>query len=288
VGRPDAVAITDYLNYEHYSIDEAYLDLYQIKLLAGRNLVESDSMVDNILINERLMKNLGIATPQDAIGVEVKLNTKQAFIVGVVNDFYGNSLKEDVDNVAMLFRPSQYRWMSVRLDLNNDESMTNALSEIERTWNKNYPDYVFQYRFLDDNVKAFYEQEFKYSKLFQIFSMIFIGIGCLGLYGLITFIANKKGKEIAVRKTLGATIGNIIVMFSKEYVTLIVISFLLALPVAWYGVDEWLSGFKNHIELQWWMFAAPGMIVLAMALLVVGSKSYNAARANPVEKLKCE
>jgi putative ABC transport system permease protein len=288
IGHMDAQSMNDYLSYEHFSIDESFLDLYQIKLIAGRNLIASDSSGGNLLINETLVKNLGFTSPEAALGSFVKVNGEKATIVGVIGDFYSNSLKEEADNTAMMFRPKEYRRMSVRLDLKPGESMTNALSEIENVWNKNYPDYLFQYTFMDDNINAFYQQEFKYSKLFQIFSMIFIGIGCLGLYGLISFIANKKGKEIAIRKTLGATISNIIAMFSREYVVLIGISFALALPIAWYSVSEWLSSFKNQVTLHWWMFAAPGAIVLAIALLVVGSKSYNAASINPVEKLKCE
>ncbi len=289
IGLPNAQTAQDYEGYEHYSVDENFLDLYGLKLLAGRNLNEADTTIDNILINETLMKNLGLGDPINAIGAELKFGDgKKVKVAGVVGDFYSNSLKEGVDNMAMIYRPAEYRWMSVRLDLKGDEAMSSALKQIEDIWNKNFPDVIFEYKFFDENIDAFYKQEFKYSKLFQIFSFIFIGIGCLGLYGLITFIANKKGKEIAVRKTLGATISNIIVMFSKEYVTLIGISFALAVPVVWYGINEWLSNFRNHIELQWWMFAAPGMLVLAIALLVVGSKSYNAARVNPVEKLKYE
>ena len=289
IGPVEASTIQDFQNYEHFSIDESFLDLYQIKLLAGRTLSESDTAAANILINETLMKNLGIETPEEAVGKEFKFgNSKKTRVAGVVGDFYSNSLKEGVDNTAMVFDPKSYRWISVQLDLKGNESMATVLKDLETVWNRNYPQDVFQYKFFDENIAAFYQQELKYSRLFQVFSMIFIGIGCLGLYGLITFIANKKGKEIAVRKTLGATISDIIVMFSKEYVLLIAISFALAIPVVWYGVNEWLSSFQNHIELKWWMFASPGIMVLVIALLVIGSKSYNAARVNPVEKLKCE
>jgi putative ABC transport system permease protein len=289
IGRLDAQVSTDYEGYEHFSIDEFFLDLYQLKLVAGRNLNESDTVLTNILINETLMKNLGFDNTEKAIGAEVKVGgDKRVKIVGIVGDFYSNSLKEGVDNTVMIYNPADYRWFSIRLDLNENQSMAGVVNGIENVWTRNFPDNLFEYQFFDENIKSFYQQEFKYSKLFQVFSLIFIGIGCLGLYGLITFIANKKGKEIAIRKTLGATISNIIVMFSKEYVALIGVSFVLAVPVVWYGVNEWLSSFRNHIELQWWMFAAPGFIVLAIALLVVGWKSFNAARVNPVEKLKCE
>jgi ABC-type antimicrobial peptide transport system permease subunit len=293
IGPMSASSVQDYKNFEFFSIDENYLDLYQIKLIAGRNLNEGDTLreaiVNNILINESLMKNLDLASPEEAMGTEWKLGGgMKVEIVGIVNDFYSNSLKEGVDNTVMVYQPKAFRWLSVRLDLNSNESMPTVLKDLQNVWDKNFPEIVFQYKFFDDNIAAFYSQEAKYAKLFEIFSTIFIGIGCLGLYGLITFMANKKGKEIAIRKTLGATISNIIVMFSKEYVVMIGISFALAVPVVWYGVSEWLSSFTNHIELQWWMFAAPGVMVLILALMVVGSKSFNAARANPVEKLKYE
>jgi ABC-type antimicrobial peptide transport system permease subunit len=289
IGPIHAQTAQDFQNYEHFSIDESFLGIYEVKILAGRNLAEGDSLIDNILINETLMKNLGINDPEKAIGSGFKFGDgRKVNVAGVVGDFYSNSLKEGVGNMAMVYQPREYRWISVRPDLHGNEAMADVVKQLENVWNKNFPDVLFQYQFFDENIKSFYKQEFKYSKLFQLFSLIFIGIGCLGLYGLITFIANKKGKEIAVRKTLGATISNIIVMFSKEYVVLIGISFALAVPVVWYGVNEWLSNFSNHIDLQWWMLVAPGFLVLMLALLVVGSKSYNAARVNPVEKLKYE
>jgi putative ABC transport system permease protein len=293
IGPVSASSVQDYENFEYFSIDENYLDLYEIKLTAGRNLDEADTVrkdiSNNVLINESLMKNLGIASPEEALGTEWKFGGGQKVtVVGVVNDFYSNSLKEGVDNIVMVYQPTSYNWLSVRLDLNAGQSMSDAIRDIEKTWSANFPEDLFQYKFFDDNISAFYAQEDKYSKLFQIFSMIFVGIGCLGLYGLITFIANKKGKEIAIRKTLGASIANIIVMFSKEYVVLIGISFAIAVPVVWYGVTEWLASFQNHIELQWWMFASPGLIVMILALSVVSSKSFNAARVNPVDKLKYE
>lgn len=289
IGALEAASANDFKNYEHFSIDENFLDLYQLKLIAGRNLTVNDSTSANILINETLMKDLGFENSSETIGRQVKVGDGvRATIVGIVGDFYSNSLKEGITNTAMFYQPEKYRWLSIRLDLNSQQSMASAVSGIEKIWNKHFPDHIFQYSFFDENINNFYQQELKYSRLFQIFSLVFIAIGCLGLYGLITFIANKKGKEIGVRKTLGATISNIIVMFSKEYVTLIVVSFVLAAPIVWYGVNEWLSSFKNHIDLQWWMFITPGLIVLSVALIVVGSKSYIAASVNPVEKLKCE
>jgi putative ABC transport system permease protein len=288
IGKPEAKDVQDYQTYEYCAVDENFLDLYGIRLIAGRNLTPADSS-RNILVNEALMRNLGYSNPLDIVGAELKLGGNgMVHVVGVINDYYGNSLKERVDNIALDANAGRYRQVSVRLDLAADQNMTDVLTKLEQTWKLIYPEHAFQALFLDDNITMFYEQELKYSRLFQIFSAMFVLIGCLGLYGLITFIANKKGKEIAVRKTLGASASNIIVMFSREYVALIAVSFALAVPIAWYGVNEWLTNFENHVDVQWWLFAVPGVMVLAIALAVVCMKSFNAAMANPVDKLRNE
>ena len=288
IGKPEANDVQDYQNYEYSAVDENFLDLYGIRLIAGRNLTPADSS-KNILVNETLMKNLGYSNPQEIVGAELKLGGDgMVHVVGVINDYYGNSLKERVDNIALDANAGRYRQVSVRLDLAADQNMTEVLTKLEQTWKLIYPEHAFQFRFLDDNIAMFYEQELKYSRLFQLFSAMFVLIGCLGLYGLITFIANRKGKEIVVRKTLGASVGNIIVMFSREYVALIAVSFALAVPIARYGVNEWLMNFENHVVVQWWLFAVPGVTVLAVALAVVCMKSFNAAMANPVDKLRNE
>jgi ABC-type antimicrobial peptide transport system permease subunit len=288
IGKPEANDVQEYQNYEYSAIDENFLDLYGIRLIAGRNLTPADSS-KNILVNETLRRNLGYNNSVDIVGAELKLGGDgMVHVVGVINDYYGNSLKERVDNIALDANAGRYRQVSVRLDLAADQHMTDVLTKLEQTWKSIYPEHAFQFRFLDDNIAMFYEQELKYSRLFQVFSMMFVLIGCLGLYGLITFVANRKGKEIAIRKTLGASAGSIIIMFSREYIALITVSFALAVPIAWYGVNEWLMNFESHVDVQWWLFAAPGVIVLAIALAVVCMKSFNAAIANPVDKLRNE
>jgi ABC-type antimicrobial peptide transport system permease subunit len=289
IGRPEANAMEDYKVFEYEGIDPNYLDLFQIKLLAGRNLMMSDS-VGNILINNTLAKALELGSPEVAVGKELKMGDgKLVTVVGIVDDFYSNSLKEGVDNIVMKIAPNDYYTMSIKLTPNSEsELMQDKIQAIEKIWTATFPDFVFTYQFFDDNIKAFYEQESRYAKLFQLFSVVFLIIGCLGLYGLITFLVNRKGKEVAIRKVLGANIGNILALLSKEYIQLIVLSFVLATPVAYYAVNSWLSNFETRIELQWWLFATPGLMVLVIALLVVTTKSLKAANANPVDKLKDE
>ena len=288
IGRSDASSMEDYRVFEFAAIDPNYLRLYEIPLLAGRNLTMADTN-GNILINKTLVKNLELGRPEEAVGVELKMGSRKVTVVGVVDDFYSNSLKEDVDNLVMLIREENFSTLNVKLDVTDESgSLHEAVKKIEKIWSATYPEFIFSYQFFDENIKAFYAQEDKYAKLFQLFSFIFLLIGCLGLYGLITFVVNRKGKEVAIRKVLGATLANILLMFSKEYMRLIIFSFLLAVPVTYYVVNDWLSNFQNHIVLKWWFFVIPGMLVLCIALLVVTTKSLRAARANPVDKLKYE
>jgi ABC-type antimicrobial peptide transport system permease subunit len=214
---------------------------------------------------------------------------KMVTVVGVVEDYYSNSLKEGVDNIVFFHHEKSYSTMSIKLDMNNGTSaLPDRIKEIEQLWTSTFPDFVFNYRFFDENIDAFYHQEEKYAKLFQLFSVVFMLIGCLGLFGLITFVTNRKGKEVAIRKVMGANTLNILTLFSKEYVQLIILSFFLAIPVTYYAVNSWLDNFANKIQLQWWLFIAPGSFVLLVALLVVSTKSFKSANANPVDRLKYE
>jgi len=287
IRRTDAKTRDDIKVFEFHSIDPSFLDLYKIKLLAGRNFTSLDS-APYILINKSLMNNLQLGTPEAAVGSSLHVNENKYMVIGVIDDFYSNSLKSSVDNMAMVMDPNMFRKVSIKLALQDGSSLPDAVEKIKKIWTTTYPDYIFDYQFLDENIKAFYEQEQKYAQLFQLFSFIFLLIGCLGLFGLITFVVNRKGKEIAVRKVLGASVSGLLFMFSKEYVKLILISFVLAIPVTYYVVNNWLSNFSHHIELQWWLFVSPGFIVLLIAILVVCAKSIGAANRNPVDSLKCE
>jgi putative ABC transport system permease protein len=289
LGRPEASALEDYIIYEFVSIDPSYLRLYDIKLLAGRNLTMQDS-IGNVLINTALAKSLQLGAPEECVGKELKISDgRKITVVGVIEDYYGNSLKEQVDNVVMLIDPSAYATLNVKLNASDDAgSLSDAVKGVERIWSSAFPEFLFSYQFLDENIDAFYKQEQKYAKLFQMFSIIFLLVGCLGLYGLITFLVNRKSKEVAIRKVLGATLANILVLFSKDYLKLILLAFVFAAPVSWYFADSWLNSFANHIELSWWLFTIPGLIVLLITFAVVSTKTFRAAHSNPVDKLKYE
>jgi putative ABC transport system permease protein len=288
IGRKEANKREDYFIYEYQSIDPSYLDVYQIKLAVGRKLIASDTS-RNILINKTLAKNLQFKTSEEAIGNELKMDGQLVTVVGIVDDFYSNSLKSSVDNIVMVVDPKKYSTISIKLNMQGDQvSVEDKMKHVEKIWSSVFPEYIYEYQFFDENIKAFYAQEEKYAQLFQLFSLVFLLIGCLGLYGLITFVMNRKSKEVAIRKVLGASLANILGMFSKEYVQLIALSFLIAVPVSYYGVNNWLSNFASHIELVWWLFFIPGFIVMLIAMLVIISKSFKAVNENPIDKLKYE
>jgi putative ABC transport system permease protein len=170
----------------------------------------------------------------------------------------------------------------------SSHSIQTTISQIESVWATTCPETVFDYRFLDENINAYYQQESKMSKLLQIFSAILLIVGCLGLYGLISFVVNRKLKEVAVRKVFGASMLHIMGMISKDYIKLILLAFIIAVPVSSYYMEQWLSTFVYRVQISWWILALPGVIVLMIALLAVSGQLLRAARLNPADTLKYE
>ena len=166
--------------------------------------------------------------------------------------------------------------------------MQQLIKQVQQKWETSYPQFIFSYKFLDDEIKEFYEQEEKMSTLLAIFTSIAIFIGCLGLFGLATFMANQKTKEIGVRKVLGASVQSIVFLFSREYVKLIVIGFVLAAPLAWYVMGQWLNDFAYKIDIGPAIFFSGLGISFLIAIITVGYRSLRAATVNPVDSLKCE
>ena len=162
------------------------------------------------------------------------------------------------------------------------------MHSIEKIWNRTFPDYVFEYKFLDDKVESFYKQENQLSYLYKIFAAIAIFLSCLGLYGLASFMAVQRIKEVGIRKVLGATAGNIVYLFSKEFIILISIAFVIAVPIAWYYMHDWLQDYPFRIELSWWIFMVGGLASVLIALATIIFQAIKAAIANPVKSLRTE
>jgi len=267
--------------------DENYFSLYNLKFIAGRAFVKADS-VREYVVNETLLKKLGIKAPKDAIGKYINLwddKKKTARIVGVIKDFNVSSLKKPIPAVLMASWKDVYQTINIKLQ---GGKVKQTLAAIEKLWNSTFPDYVYDYQFLDDKVVGFYANDEKMSMLYKIFAGIAIFISCLGLYGLVSFMAVQRTKEVGIRKTLGASVSNIVYLFSKEFTLLILIAFAVAAPLGWYLMHQWLQPFAYKIKI------GPGIFILAIAAsvaiawLTVGYKVMRAALANPVNSLRSE
>jgi len=264
--------------------DTAFFALYNLKLVAGRIYFPSDTMRE-FVVNETLVKNLGIKTAQDAIGREVVVDGKTCPVVGVVKDFHVNSLRDGIGPVVLTTLKNSYGLANIKINLNQAKSVIQSMQGI---WNANFPDYVFEYQILDQTVADYYKQENQLSQLYKIFSGIAIFISCLGLYGLVAFMAVQRRKEIGIRKVLGAPVRDIVVMLSKEFTILIIVAFIIASPVAWYYMHQWLQQYSYRITIGVWFFAGTILCSLVIAWLTVGYIAIKAAIASPVRSLRTE
>jgi putative ABC transport system permease protein len=271
---------------ENQSIDTAFFKLYGIKIIAGRNFVNSDS-VNSAILNEVAISGIGYKTPEDAIGGGINLDGKDFIIVGVMKDFHNGSTKKKIGAMTFVYKPAWYYMSSIKLKANSGNFQEVILS-LEKTWAEVYPTMLFDYDFFDQNIERYYREEKKLSSLLQIFSGIFLLIACLGLYGLVSFVINRRMKEVAVRKVFGAGVVNIISLISKDYVILILISFVIAAPSSYYFMDRWLEGFEFHVPITWWILIIPGILALTIAVTTLSGKLLKAASRNPAETLKYE
>ena len=163
-----------------------------------------------------------------------------------------------------------------------------TIQSVKKVFDQTLPDFVFEYKFLDKKIAGFYKQESQLAALYKIFAAIAIFLSCLGLYGLASFMAVQRIKEVGIRKVLGATAGNIVYLFSKEFITLIAIAFAIAAPIAWYYMHQWLQAYAYRINISWWLLAAAGLIAIIIALATISFQAIKAAMANPVNSLRSE
>ena len=268
------------------STDYEYVPTYRLPLVAGRNLQPSDT-VREFLVNETLVKSLGITDPQLVLNKEIDLWNGQfkGVVVGILKDFHDRSFRTGIAPVMMTTYKGWYNSAGIKL---SSEHALATVEAIEKTWNRIFPDFVFEYKFLDDKIESFYKEENRLSYLYRIFAAIAIFLSCLGLYGLASFMAVQRIKEVGIRKVLGASVSNVIYLFSKEFIILIAIAFVIASPIAWYFMDDWLRDYPYRINLSWWIFLAGGIGAIIIALITVSFQAIKAAIANPVKSLRTE
>lgn len=268
-------------------IDGEYIDLYGIDLLAGRNITKGDTLTE-ALISTEVLKLMEIEDPQDAIGLTIQTGFEgDKKIVGVFEAFHNKDLREKIDPMIMLGFPGLFYEGALRFE-GSDAQFSDLIASVEQAWTAQYPEILFDYNILSDEIMTSYEEEANMLTLFQVFSGIAILIGCLGLYGLVSFMANQKMKEIGIRKVLGATIPQILNLFSKELLVLIAIAFFIATPVSYYFMSDWLSDFEYSIDINVWVFVIAIGFTLLIGMITTGVKSYSAATSNPVDSLRSE
>jgi ABC-type antimicrobial peptide transport system permease subunit len=266
--------------------DDEYVLAYKLPLIAGRNLQPSD-MTREFLVNEALVKSLGLKKPEDILNKEISIWNGQinCYVVGVLKDFNDRSFRNNLAPLLITTDNAMYNQVAIKLATAN---ISSTLESVKKIFEQTYPDFVYQYSFLDDKIAGFYKQESQLAALYKIFAAIAIFLSCLGLYGLASFMAVQRIKEVGIRKVLGATTGNIVYLFSKEFILLIAIAFAIATPIAWYYMHQWLQNYAYRINISLWLFAAGGLAAIIIALATISFQAVKAAIANPVKSLRNE
>jgi len=269
--------------------NEDIIPLYRIKLLAGRNLMHSDSAKE-FVINKTLSQLMGCKTPGEAVGKMLYWNNKIYPVVGVVADFHSSSFHEPIIPLCIVNRPDREATLAIRLVAagKQSNSIKTTLSQIENIWKKVYPAGTFDYRFYDESIALLYEKDQQAAILMNTAMAITIFISCIGLFGLALFTAEKRAKEISIRKILGASAANIVAILSKDFVLLVTIALLIASPIAWYFMSRWLQGFAYRINISLWIFILAGAGAIFIALITIGFQAVKAALVNPVKHLRSE
>ncbi len=272
-----------------WNVDEDYIPTLNMELVAGRNFDDrfgTDSTA--VVINESALPVLGVGA-EGALGIrisqDIDLESPTFYtIIGVVKNFHYESLREDIDALCLSMRRSTGN-MAVKL---NAGDFSNTIASIEGIWARLAPGQPFNYRFMDDSFNTVYEAEQRLGKIFMVFSILSIFIACLGLFGLAAFNAQKRTKEIGIRKVLGASIGQITYKLTTDFIKMVGVAILISLPLGWYVMNKWLQDFSYRIEIPWWVLALAGLLALAIAVLTVSYQSIKAAVIDPIKSLRTE
>jgi len=275
-------------NLDLYFVDFDYIPQYKMKVLAGRSF-SRDFMTDTtqaMMVNEAAMKMFGYSKPEQIIGRKFDQWGRKGVIIGVLKDFHFRSLQEVIKPLSIRIEPDGCSLISA--EVSGGKDIQGTIASIESKWKSFIPNRPFSYYFLDEFFDKQYRSEDRFGRLFLNFAILAIFISCLGLLGLASYSTMQRTKEIGIRKVLGASVGNIVNLLSREFLLLVVISFVVAAPLAWYFMYKWLAGFAYRMTIGWWVFVMAGILAVLIALFTVSFQAIKAAIANPVKSLRTE
>jgi putative ABC transport system permease protein len=274
-------------NLDLYFVDFDYIPQLKIKVLAGRTF-SREFMTDTthaMILNEAAVKMFGYSSPEQAIGKKFSQWGRQGTIIGVVKDFHFRSLQEVIKPLSIRIEPRGCGLLSINVDARHIPA---TVAAVERKWKQLVPDKPFTYYFLDEFFDKQYRSEDRFGTLFLYFAGLAIFISCLGLMGLASYSTVQRTKEIGVRKVVGASVGQIVFLLSREFLALVLVAFVVSAPIAWWLIEGWLKGFAYRVPVYWWVFAVAGLLALLIAILTVSFQAVKAAVANPVNSLRSE
>ncbi|MEJ7646459.1 MAG: ABC transporter permease [Chryseolinea sp.] len=279
------LGMTDVDVTEIKEIDDNYLTMFRIDLLSGEPFVkrEGRDSILNVIVNETLIKRMGVSEAEKAIGQKVMIENTPTIIQGVVKDFQSESKHKKIRALVLVYAKDGNGQVSVKLDPTN---MTETLTAIGNIWTRLNPGYLFNYEFLDQRIAGMYKQEQQTYNAIMIFSGIAILIGSLGLYALVSWMAVQRKKEIGIRKVLGASVKGIVFLFYRQFILLLVVAFLFAAPLAWYAMNQWLQEFAYHIDINPAIFAVSILTTIGVATVTIGYQTIRAATTNPANSLR--
>lgn len=274
-------------NLDLYFVDFDYIKQFDMKVVAGRAFSRDfgTDTTQAMVLNEAAVKLFGYSSPQQAIGRRFKQWGREGKIVGVIKDFHFRSLQEDIKPLTMRIEPNRTNLVSINITAANVPA---TVAAIESKWKQLIPNRPFSYFFLDEFFDRQYRSEERFGKLFFNFAILAIFISCLGLLGLAAYSTMQRTKEIGIRKVMGASVASIVNLLSKDFIVLVIISFFVAAPVAWYFMRQWVEGFAFRAPISWWIFAAAGIAALVIAMATISFQAIKAAVMNPVKSLRSE
>ena len=270
--------------------NDEFIPFYQMRLVAGRNLLHSDSATE-VVINETMARALGFHTPQQAVGQFLSGNgNKQLPIAGVVADYHMESFHNAIKPAVIINWPDYIKSVAIKLSpaMQTPAQVKTLLARIETDWKAVYPDRPFQFSFLNESITWLFQQEENTAWLATVAMIVTIFISCMGLFGLAMFSAERRVKEIGIRKVMGAGVSQIVLLLNRDFIILVCLALLIASPVAWYCAHQWLQDFVYRTAISWWIFLLAGAGALCIAMATVSYQAYRAARANPVKSLRTE